>query len=35
MHPIQVIGVDAAAAFDQRVRAAMTSVQEYLEQDYE
>ena len=34
-HLLRYAGVDAAAAFDQRVRAAMTSVQEYLEQDYE
>ena len=34
-HLLRYAGVDAAAAFDQRVRSAMTSVHEYLEQDYE
>ncbi len=34
-HLLRYSGVDAAAAFDQRIRDAMRPVQEYLEQDYE
>jgi HPr kinase/phosphorylase len=34
-HLLRYSGVDSAALFDQRVRDAMPSVQEYLEQDYE
>ncbi len=31
----RIAGVDSAAAFDQRLRDSMPSVQDYLEQDYE
>ena len=34
-HLLRYAGVDSAAEFDQRLRDAMPSVQEYLEQDYE
>ena len=34
-HLLRYAGVDSAAAFDQRLRDAMPTPQEYLEQDYE
>jgi HPr kinase/phosphorylase len=34
-HLLRYAGVDSAAAFDQRLRDSMPSVQDYLEQDYE
>jgi HPr kinase/phosphorylase len=34
-HLLRYAGVDSAAVFDQRLRDAMPTLQEYLEQDYE